>query len=88
MDEPLILFFILAGFIKQVHQGHPCKQRYIKNSQHIISYAFLEKPEKDWAKMVSEAKESPLEPGLFGEMGLTFCKKEKAAFPSPPSCVS
>ena len=32
---------------------------------YVNCYTFLEEPEKDWAKMVQEAKESPPEPGLF-----------------------
>ncbi len=32
---------------------------------YVNCYTFLEEPEKDWAKMVQEAKESPPEPSLF-----------------------
>ncbi len=39
---------------------------------YVNCYTFLEEPEKDWAKMVQEAKESPPEPSLFDKIGLTF----------------
>lgn len=32
---------------------------------YVNCYTFLEEPEKDWAKMVQEAKETPPEPSLF-----------------------
>ena len=32
---------------------------------YVNCYTFLEEPEKDWAKMLEEAKERPLEPSLF-----------------------
>ena len=32
---------------------------------YVNCYTFLEEPEKDWAKMVQEAKEIPPEPSLF-----------------------
>ncbi len=32
---------------------------------YVNCYTFLEEPEKDWAKMVQETKESPPEPSLF-----------------------
>ena len=32
---------------------------------YVNCYTFLEGPEKDWAKMLEEAKEGPLEPSLF-----------------------
>ena len=32
---------------------------------YVDCFTFLEEPEKDWAKMVQEAKESPPEPSLF-----------------------
>ena len=32
---------------------------------YVNSYLFLEEPEKDWAKKVQEAVETPPEPSLF-----------------------
>ncbi len=32
---------------------------------YVICYTSLEEPEKDWAKMVQESKETPTEPSLF-----------------------
>ena len=32
---------------------------------YVNCYTFLEEPEKDWAKMIQEAKEIPPEPSLF-----------------------
>ncbi len=32
---------------------------------YVNCYTFLEEPEKDWAKMIQEAKEIPSEPSLF-----------------------
>ena len=32
---------------------------------YVNCYTFLEEPEKDWAKMLEEAKEVPTEPSLF-----------------------
>nr|WP_308536436.1 hypothetical protein [uncultured Prevotella sp.] len=32
---------------------------------YVNCHTFLEEPEKDWAKMVQEAKETPPEPSLF-----------------------
>ena len=32
---------------------------------YVNCYTFLEEPEKDWAKMVQEAMETPPEPSLF-----------------------
>lgn len=32
---------------------------------YVNCYTFLEEPEKDWAKMLEEAKEGPPEPSLF-----------------------
>ena len=32
---------------------------------YVNCYTFLEEPEKDWAKMVQEALETPPEPSLF-----------------------
>ena len=31
---------------------------------YVNCYTFLEEPEKDWAKMVQEAQETPPEPSL------------------------
>ena len=41
---------------------------------YVNCYTFLEEPEKDWAKMIQEAKEIPSEPSLFDQRGLTFGK--------------
>ena len=41
---------------------------------YVNCYTFLEEPEKDWAKMIQEAKEIPPEPSLFDQRGLTFGK--------------
>ena len=32
---------------------------------YVNCYTFLEEPEKDWTKMVHEAKERPPEPSMF-----------------------
>ena len=32
---------------------------------YVNCYTFLEEPEKDWVKMLEEAKEGPSEPSLF-----------------------
>ena len=32
---------------------------------YVNGYTFLEEPEKDWAKMLEEAKKAPPEPTLF-----------------------
>ncbi|MDD6252695.1 MAG: transposase, partial [Bacteroidales bacterium] len=32
---------------------------------YVNCYTFLEEPERDWAKMVQKAKETPPEPSLF-----------------------
>ena len=32
---------------------------------YVDCYTFFEEPEKDWAKIVQEAKENPPEPSLF-----------------------
>ena len=32
---------------------------------YVNSYTFFESPEKDWAKMLEEAKKQPPEPSLF-----------------------
>ena len=32
---------------------------------YVNCYTFLEEPEKDWAKMLEEAKDGPPEPTLF-----------------------
>ena len=39
-------------------------------------YTFLEEPEKDWAKMIQEAKEIPPEPSLFDQRGAYFWEKQ------------
>ena len=45
---------------------------------YVNCYTFLEEPEKDWAKMVQEALETPPEPSLFDlERGLLFEKQAR-----------
>jgi hypothetical protein len=40
---------------------------------YVNCYTFLEEPEKDWAKMVQEALETPPEPSIFRGLREGIC---------------